>query len=353
MCLFPSVFIWAVIFGHHLRASVTLHRAAPVKLAVAATYYFDALLRHSEAAFVAQPAAALPLPLGHALVALQALPPFRAVKFQALVFHAVIGRILQINELRPRDATEGLRDGSPVVRAVPIPHGPLVHLQLLCVLVFPFQIVTDLPEVSKLHPAGLDAAAARHSVTLTRSSHGGFDRLYHNSESVKHCTGLWYFISCVIKQWKHVLPACPPRCCAGWPLRANHVRLRAHPQFLWRSFLQTPRYHYSHPRSILCHLHKWHIIMQFLKRAIPLISVETYLLVRFWSHRIRSCQSLPYCSSWWVYTSPRRRWWHGQTRSLLWLQEMSKTEKKTCYESCHGSSLRTVYAHLLCRNHRA
>lgn len=165
-----------------MRASVTLHRAAPVKLAVAATYYFDALLRHSEAAFVAQPAAALPLPLGHTLVALQALPPFRAMKFQALVFHAVIGRILQINELRPRDATEGLRDGSSVVCAVPIPHGPLVHLQLLCVLIFPFQIVTDLSEVSKLHPAGLDAAAARHSVTLTRSSHGGFDRLSQQRE---------------------------------------------------------------------------------------------------------------------------------------------------------------------------
>lgn len=178
----PTVFIRAVIFGYHLRASVTFHRAAPVKFAVAATDDFDALLHHSEAAFIAQPAAALPLPLGHTLVALQALPPFRAMKLQALVFHAVIRRILQINELRPRDATEGLRDGSSAVCAVPIPNGPLVHLQLLCMVIFHFQIVADLSEISKLHPAGLDAAAARYSVTLTRSSHGGFDCLSQQRE---------------------------------------------------------------------------------------------------------------------------------------------------------------------------
>lgn len=165
-----------------MRASVTFHRAAPVKFAVAATDDFDALLHHSEAAFIAQPAAALPLPLGHTLVALQALPPFRAMKLQALVFHAVIRRILQINELRPRDATEGLRDGSSAVCAVPIPNGPLVHLQLLCMVIFHFQIVADLSEISKLHPAGLDAAAARYSVTLTRSSHGGFDCLSQQRE---------------------------------------------------------------------------------------------------------------------------------------------------------------------------
>lgn len=160
-----------------MRAFIAFHRAAPVKFAVAATDDFDALLHHSEAAFIAQPAAALPLPLGHALVALQALPPLRAMKFQALVFHAVIRRILQVNELRPRDAPESVRDGSSVVCAVAIPHGPLVHLQLLGVRIFDFQIVTDLSEVSKLHPARLDAAAARHSVTLTHSPHGAFDCL--------------------------------------------------------------------------------------------------------------------------------------------------------------------------------
>lgn len=173
----PTVFIWAVIFGNHLRAFVTSHRAAPVKFAVAATDDFDALLHHSEAAFIAQPAAALPLPLGHALITLQALPPLRAMKFQALIFHAVIRGILQVDELGPRDAPESVRDGSSVVCAVPIPHGPLVHFQLSRVVIFLFQTVADLSEVSKLHPAGLDAAAARHSVTLTRSSHGGFDCL--------------------------------------------------------------------------------------------------------------------------------------------------------------------------------
>ena len=178
----PAVFIWAVIFGHYLRASVTFHRAAPVKLAVAATDDLDALFHHSEAAFIAQPAAALPLPLGHTLVTLQALPPLRAMKFQALVFHAVIRRILQINELCPRDAPEGLRDGPSVVCAVSIPHGPLVHLQLLCMVIFHFQIVADLSEISQLHPAGLDAAAARYSVTLTRSSHGGLDCLSQKRE---------------------------------------------------------------------------------------------------------------------------------------------------------------------------
>lgn len=177
MCFSPRVFIWAVIFGHHSRASVTLHRAAPVKLAVAAADDFDALRHHSEAAFIAQPAAAPSFPLGHILVALQAFPPLRALKFHALVFHAVIRRILQISELRPRDAAERLRNGSSVVCAVPIPHGPLVHLQLHCVVIFHSQIVADLSEVSELHPAGLDAAAAGYSVTLTRSSHGGFDGL--------------------------------------------------------------------------------------------------------------------------------------------------------------------------------
>lgn len=160
-----------------MRAFVTSHRAAPVKFAVAATDDFDALLHHSEAAFIAQPAAALPLPLGHTLVALQALPPLRAMKFQALVFNAVIRGILQVNELRPRDAPESVRNGSSVICAVPIPHGPLVHLQLPRMVIFHFQIVADLSEVSKLHPAGLDAAAAGHSVTLTCSSHGGFDCL--------------------------------------------------------------------------------------------------------------------------------------------------------------------------------
>ena len=169
---------------------------------------------------------------------------------------------------------------------------------------------------------------------------------YRKSENVKHLPDsnwkkkkyIYIYLSSFLreKSWRnHVSPVFPPRCCAGWPLRVNHAHLRAHPRFLWKSFLQTRRYHYSHPRSILCHLHEWQIVNQFLKRAISFVSVEMYPSVRFWSHRSRSCQSLPCCSSWWAYTSPRRRWWRAQTMSLLWLQEMSKTEKKkhiTCYE---------------------
>ena len=173
----PVVSPRAVVFGNNLRASVALHRAAPVEFAVAAADDLDALLHHPEAALVAQPAAALPLPLRHVLAALQTLAPLRALVLQALVLDAVIRGVLQVNELRPSDAPESVRYGSPVVRAVPGPHRPLVHLQFLRVFVLHLQVVAHLSEVGQLHPAGLDAAAPRHSVALAGSPHGSFDCL--------------------------------------------------------------------------------------------------------------------------------------------------------------------------------
>lgn len=173
----PAFFARTVIFRNNLLAFVTLNCAAPVKFAVAAADDLDALLHHSEAAFIAQPAAALSLQLGHVLVALQTLPPLCALEFQALVFDAVIRGILQVNELRPRDAPKSVRNGSPVVCTVSCSCGFLVHLQFLCMLVLHLQVVAYFSEVGQLHPAGLDAAAPGHSVTLTGSPHGSFDCL--------------------------------------------------------------------------------------------------------------------------------------------------------------------------------
>lgn len=155
----PTFFSRAVIFSDNLCAFFTLDCAAPVKFAVAAADDFSALLRHSQAALIAQPAAALPLPLGRVLVSLQTLASLRALHSQALVFHAVVWRILQINELRFSYAPESVRYGASVLRAVPCPHRLLVHVQLLGVLVLHLQVVAHLSEVGQLHPAGLDAAA--------------------------------------------------------------------------------------------------------------------------------------------------------------------------------------------------
>lgn len=176
MWLSPA-FTCTVIFRNNLLAFVTLNCAAPVKFAVAAADNLNALLHHSEAAFIAQPAAALPLQLGHVLVTLQTLPPLCALEFQALVFDAVIRGVLQVNELCPRDAPKSVRNGSSVVCTVPSPCRLLVHLQFLCMLVLHLQVVAYFSEVGKLHPAGLDATAPRHSVTLTGSPHGSFDCL--------------------------------------------------------------------------------------------------------------------------------------------------------------------------------
>lgn len=173
----PAVFARTVILGNNLRAFVAFDRAAPVELAVTAADHLNTLLHHSMTAFIAQPAAALPLPLRQVLAALQTLPPLRAVKFQALVLDAVIRGILQVNELCLGDAPERVRKGSSVVGTVASPRRLLVHLQLLCVFVLNFQVVAHLSEVGQLHPAGLDAAAAGNPVTLTGSPHCSFDCL--------------------------------------------------------------------------------------------------------------------------------------------------------------------------------
>lgn len=177
-----ALFTCTVIFSNNLRAFVTFNCAAPVKLAIAAADNLNALLHHSEAAFIAQPAAALSLPLGHVLATLQTLPPRCALKSQTLVFDAVIRGILQINELRPSDASKSVCDGSSVICAVPSPRRLLVHLQFLCMVVLDLQVVSYLSEIGQLHPAGLDAAAPRHSMTLAGSPHRGFDCLPRESE---------------------------------------------------------------------------------------------------------------------------------------------------------------------------
>lgn len=173
----PPVFACTVVFRHDLRAPLALHRAAPVEFAFAAADHLDALLHHPEAALVAQPAAALPLPHGHVLVPLQTLAAFRALVLQALVLDAVIRRLLQVDKLCLGDAAESVRNGSPVVRVVARPHGPLVHLQFLGLLVLQLQVVAHLSEVGQLHPARLDAAAPRHAVALAGSPQCSFDGL--------------------------------------------------------------------------------------------------------------------------------------------------------------------------------
>lgn len=53
----------AHMFDYNLRAVIAVHSAAPVEFAVAAAHYLRAPLFHPQAAFMAQPAAAAPLPL--------------------------------------------------------------------------------------------------------------------------------------------------------------------------------------------------------------------------------------------------------------------------------------------------
>lgn len=173
----PSFLPRTVIFRYHLCAFFTLHCTAPVKFAVAAADDLDALLDHSEAAVIAQSAAALFLPRRQVLIRLHTLPALGAMDSQALVLGAVIRRIFQENELRLRDAPKSVRNGSSVVCAIASLRRFLVHLQLLGLFVLFLQVVAHLPEVGQLHPAGLDAAAPRHSVTLTGFPHGGFDCL--------------------------------------------------------------------------------------------------------------------------------------------------------------------------------
>lgn len=181
----PSFSASTIILGNDLRAFVAFHCAAPVELAVAAADDLNALLHHSEAAFIAQPAAALSLPQRHVLASLQTLAPLGALESHALVLDAVVRGVLQVNQLCPGDAAKSLRYGTSVVRAVSSPRRLLVHLQFLGVFVLHLQVVAYLSEVGQLHPAGLDAAAPGHPVTLTGSPHGRFNSL-SNSENISY-----------------------------------------------------------------------------------------------------------------------------------------------------------------------
>lgn len=175
----------AEVLGHRLPALLAPHRAAPVELAVAAGHHLRPPLLHAEAALGAQPPAAPPLPLREVLAGLEALAALGAVVAQAGVPRAVVGRVLQEDELRGVDVVEGLRRGPAAVGAVAGSHPPLVHLQLVGLVVFYLQVVPDLPELGELEPAGLDAAAARHPVALAGSLHRGFHGLGGNGGQIR------------------------------------------------------------------------------------------------------------------------------------------------------------------------
>lgn len=80
----------ARVFDHHPLAVVAVHRAAPVEFAVATARDLRAPLLHPQAAVMAQPAAAAPLPLRQTLFVLHALPALCAVQAHADVPPAVV-----------------------------------------------------------------------------------------------------------------------------------------------------------------------------------------------------------------------------------------------------------------------
>lgn len=79
---------------------------------------------------------------------------------QAGVPCAVVRGVLQEDELRGMDVVESLGCGPAAVGAIAGSHPPLVHLQLVGLVIFYLQVVSDLTELGELEPAGLDAAAA-------------------------------------------------------------------------------------------------------------------------------------------------------------------------------------------------
>lgn len=149
----------AEVFGHQLPALLAPHCATPVELAVAAGHHLRPPLFHAETTLGAQPPAAPLLPLREVLAGLQALAALGAVVAQAGVPRAVVGRVLQEDELCGVDVVEGLCRGPAAVGAIAGSHPPLVHLQLVGLVVFYLQVVPDLAKLGELEPAGLDAAA--------------------------------------------------------------------------------------------------------------------------------------------------------------------------------------------------
>lgn len=127
------------VFDSDLWAVLTVHLTAPVELAVAAAHHLHAFLLHSQTAVVAQPAAAPSFPLAQAIcVWLQTLPALGAVEPEADVPFAVVGRVLQVDELGLGDAVECVRDGSPAICAVSSPLALSVDVQFSGVVVFDF-----------------------------------------------------------------------------------------------------------------------------------------------------------------------------------------------------------------------
>lgn len=135
------------MFDYNLGAVVAVHFAAPVELAVAAAHHLCAPLLHPQAAFMTQPAAAPPLPLGQTLSVLHTLPALGAVQPQARVLPAVVRRVLQVDELRFGDAAERVHDGTSVVRAVASPHALFVGVQLLGLAVLDLQVAANFSEI--------------------------------------------------------------------------------------------------------------------------------------------------------------------------------------------------------------
>lgn len=136
------------VLNYNLCTVLALHRATPVKLAVAAAHYLGADLLDAQAALMAQPSAAVLFPLRQILSTLQTLPAFRSVESKAQVFRAVIRGILQIDKLGARDTTERVSDSAAaVVGAISRAHAPFVQLKFVRLVVLYFQIIAHLTEV--------------------------------------------------------------------------------------------------------------------------------------------------------------------------------------------------------------
>lgn len=148
----------ADVFDSDLGAVLALYRAAPVELAVAAAHNLRAPFLHPQTAFMAQSAAASPFPLSQTFPVLHALSTLSARKTEAQVFGTIIRRILQIYELCLGDGAERVCHGHAVVCAVARAHSSLVHLEFLGLIVLHFQVIANLTEIRKLHPACLHCA---------------------------------------------------------------------------------------------------------------------------------------------------------------------------------------------------
>lgn len=170
----PSSSLHTEVLGHRLPALLALHGAAPVEFTITAGHHLGFALLHGQAALPAQPLAAALLPLAQAFALLQALAALGAGQAQGAVLQAVVGRVLQVDQLLARDGVEGLGDGPPAGRAVA---GPSQQIHLQGSVVFLLQVVAHLPELWQLQPAGLSGAAPRHAVALTCPLHGSFHSL--------------------------------------------------------------------------------------------------------------------------------------------------------------------------------